>query len=112
MLELVKAAYNVDPVPALKPEVKTHANRSNTYKSTKLELEAKEVQIFIYGEPNGTHEVALIFEYPKKEVSYMIPKIGLCLESFAVGELATRAFSGGGDLDAGEEGGGGLPPPI
>jgi hypothetical protein len=70
------------------------------------------VQIFIYGEPNGTHEVALIFEYPKKEVSYMSPKIGLCLESFAVGELATRAFSGGGDLDAGEDGGGGLPPPI
>jgi hypothetical protein len=112
VLELVKAAYNVDPVPALKPEVKTHANRSNTYKGTKLELEAKEVQIFIYGEPNGTHEVALIFEYPKKEVSYMSPKIGLCLESFAVGELATRAFSGGGDLDAGEDGGGGLPPPI
>ena len=110
MLELVKTAYNVDPIPPLKAEVKAHANRSNTYKSTKLELEAKEVQIFIYGEPNGGHEVALIFEYPKKE--NMSSKIGLCLESFAVGELATRAFSGGGDLESGEEGGGGLQAPI
>jgi len=114
VLELVKVAYNVELTSTqLKPEVKTHSNRSNSYKAHKLEQDTREVQIFIYGDANSSHEVALIFEYPKTEVAYMSPKIGLCLESFAVGALATRAFSGSGDLDAGEEGGGGgAPPPI
>ncbi len=113
VLELVKTAYNVELTASmLKPEKKSHANRDNAYKAHKLEQESKEVQIYFYGDGNSTYEVALIFEYPKKEVSYMSPKIGLCLESFAVGERANRAFSGGGDLDSGEEGGGAAPPPI
>jgi hypothetical protein len=113
VLELIKLAYNVELTPAqLKPEVKTHANRSNSYKAYKLEQEAKEVQLFVYGDSNSPYEVALIFEYPKTEIAYMSPKIGLCLESFAVGERANRAFSGSSEAEAGEEGAGAVAPPI
>jgi hypothetical protein len=113
VLEIIKTAYNVElPASSLKAEVKGHANRNNTFKATKLDQETKETQIYMYGDANSAYEVALIFEYPKKELSYMAPKIGLCLESFAVGDRANRAFSGTGDLDTGEEAGGGAPPPI
>lgn len=113
VLELIKTAYNVElTASTLKVAVKSHANRDNPYKFTKLPLDGKEAQVYIYGEPNSTYEVALIFEYPTKELNYMDPKIGLCLESFAVGERANRAFSGTGDLDTGPESGGGAPPPI
>ena len=113
VLEIIKTAYNVEvPAAQLKPEVKGHANRDNAFKAVKIDQEPKEVQLYVYGDANSAYEVALIFEYPKKELSYMAPKIGLCLESFAVGERAIRAFSGSSDLDMGEEGTGGAPPPI
>ena len=62
---------------------------------------AKNVQIYLYGNKNSPYEVALIFEYPKTEHNTVNPKIGLCLESFAVGDKAKRAFAGG---EAEEEG--------
>ena len=37
---------------------------------------------------NGIRDVAMIFEFPKAQKTYMSPKIGLCLECFAVGDLA------------------------
>ena len=52
----------------------------------------KQVEVYVYTESNGVHEVALIFEYPnaqdkeKDKTTYMSPKIGLCLESLAVSE--------------------------
>jgi len=113
VIELVKAAYGVELTAAeLKPETKSHLNRENAYKAAKRDLGDKEVQVYIYGDENSVQQVALIFEYPKTEVNNLSPKIGLCLESLAVGERARSAFSGSGDVDAGEEVGGGEPPPI
>ena len=67
----------------------------NTFKYELLDLTAKNVQIYLYGDKNSPYEVALIFEYPKAEHNAVNPKIGLCLESFAVGDKAKRAFAGG-----------------
>jgi len=113
VVELVKAAYGVEVTSAqLRPETKTHANRENAYKAAKLDLGDKEVQVYVYGDENSTHQVALIFEYPKTEINNLSPKIGLCLESLAVGERARNAYSGSSDVEGGEEVGGGQPPPI
>ncbi len=104
VIELVKAAYAVeDLTPAkFKPVIKKHEGRENSYKEVKLDLNTKEVLVYLYGDKNGPYNIALIFEYPKTEVNNLSPKIGLSLEAFAVGEAAGRAFSGGG----GDEGGG------
>ena len=113
VLELIKNAYAADVATGqLKTESKAHKGRTNTFKFTKLPLASKEVQLFIYGGKNDPYEVALIFEYPTTELNNISPKIGLCLECFAVGPLASRAFSGVTDFDTGEEGEGGAPPPI
>jgi hypothetical protein len=107
VIELVKAAYGVeDLTPAkFKPTVKRHEGRENPYKEVKLDLNTKEVLIYLYGDKNGPYNIALIFEYPKTEVNNLSPKIGLSLEAFAVGEAANKAFSGGGEEAVGEEGG-------
>lgn len=104
MIELVKAAYGVDDLtPAkFKPLVKKHEGRENTYKEVKLDLTTKEVLIYLYGDKSSPYNVALIFDYPKSEVNNLSPKISLSLEAFAVGEVANRAFSGGGESDGGE----------
>jgi hypothetical protein len=112
VIELVKAASGVDLTPAqLKPETKTHADRENVFKAVKLDLQTKEVHLYVHEDPGSAREVALIFDFPKTEINKLSPKIGLCLESFAVGERARRAFSGASDLEGGEETGAG-PPPI
>jgi hypothetical protein len=117
VVELVKAAYNIELAPAeLKPEPHSHENRANQYKAVKKDLTTKEVEVYIYTEPNGVHDVALIFEFPKDQKTFMSPKIGLCLESFAVSALAKRFFDGASASDV-DDGGGemaspGAPPPI
>jgi len=113
VLELVKTVYGVDVETAqLKADSHTHGNRTNNYKATTINLTAKRVQLYFYGDEKAPYQVALIFEYPEASHSSINPKIPLCLEAFAVGEAAKRAFEGGGEL--GEEGGegGGQPPPI
>ena len=67
----------------------------NSYKFKLLDLNAKNIQIYLYGAKNGPYEVALIFEYPKSEHNSVNPKIGLCLEAFATGDKAKREFTGG-----------------
>ncbi len=88
----------------------------NDYKAVKKDLTTKEVEVYVYTEPNGIHEVALIFEFPKDQKNFMSPKIGHCLESFAVGKLAERFFDGAtsSDVDASGEmvAPAGQPPPI
>jgi hypothetical protein len=102
VIELVKAAYGVeDLTPAkFKPAIKRHEGRENNYKEVKLDLNAKEVVIYLYGDKNGPYNIAMIFEYLKTEVNNLSPKIGLSLEAFAVGDAANRAFSGGGEEGA------------
>ena len=40
----------------------------------KLDLTTKDVEVYVYTEPNGVHEVAMIFEYPKAEKTYHEPE--------------------------------------
>jgi hypothetical protein len=117
VVELVKAAYSIELAPGeLKPEPHSHGNRVNNYKAAKKDLTTKDVEVYIYSEANGVHEVALIFEFPKDQKNFISPKIGHCLESFAVGKLAERFFEGATslDVDAGGEMAvpAGQPPPI
>jgi len=76
-------------------QFKEEKKRNNTFKAKTIDLNAKNVQIYLYGSKTSPYEVALIFEYPKAEHNAINPKIGLCLESFTVGEQARRAFAGG-----------------
>jgi hypothetical protein len=108
VVDLVKNVYGAElDLSKFKDDTK----RFNTFKYYLLDLNAKNVQIYLYGGKNSPHEVALIFEYPKAEHNAVNPKIGLCLESFAVGDMAKRAFAGGETEDiegTGEE----APPPV
>jgi hypothetical protein len=111
VLDVVKNAYATDlPAATLKNETKVHKGRENKFKFAKLDLATKEVQLYVYGAKNDAYEVALIFEYPKTEVNNISPKIGLCLECFAIGEAARRAFSGSSDFEGVSEEG--QAPPI
>jgi hypothetical protein len=112
VIEIIKNVYGADlEVNQFKPDVKSHGSRTNDFKLKTLDLTAKEVQIYFYGDKNASHEVALIFDYSKEEKKTIDSKIRLSLEAFAVGEAARREFSGG-EGEGGEEGGGGEPPPI
>ena len=98
VMGLVKSAYGVELDAG---QFKEDTRRNNAFRSKTLDCNDKIVQIFLYGgknsfhDKNRSHEVALIFEYLKTERNAVDPKIELCLESFAVGERARRAFAGG-----------------
>jgi hypothetical protein len=110
VIDLIKSVYGVDlEASKFKPDVKEHANRKNEFHATTLDLTAKEVQVYLYGDKNGPYEVALIFDYPKESKKNIDSKIRLSLEAFAVGEAGRRAFHSGGE-EGGEEGGGEAPP--
>jgi hypothetical protein len=113
VIELTKGVYGVDDLAAnqFKADIKKHGTHTNNFKLKTLDLTAKEVQVYLYGDKNGPYEVALIFDYPKEEKKSIDSKIRLALEAFATGDAAKRAFSGG-DAEASEEGGGAEPPPI
>jgi hypothetical protein len=111
VVDLVRNVYGAD---VNLTQFKEQKKQNNTYKALTLDLNAKEVQIYLYGTKTTPHKVALIFEYPKAEKNTVSPKIGLCLECFAVGEAARRAFAGGETEESAEgeggDGGSGGPP--
>jgi len=118
--ETPRGKFNVDIVDLIKnvygaelavSDFKDDTKRDNTFKYKLLDLTAKYVQIYLYGDKNSPYEVALIFEYPKAEHNAANPKIGLCMESFAVGDKAKRAFAGGETEDI-EGTGEAAPPPV
>jgi|SRR5271157_585013 len=92
VVDLVKSVYGVELDVG---QFKEDNRRENTFRSKTIDLNEKTVQVYLYGGKNSPHKVALIFEYPKTERNAVDPKIALCLESFAVGERARRAFAGG-----------------
>jgi len=95
VLDSIKSAYGVDLGSVkLKPESKTHAGKTNPFKTLTLDLTAKEVKLYLFGEKNAPAQVALIFEYPKDQIKNLASKIDLCLESFSVGESASRKYAG------------------
>jgi len=99
VVELIKNVYGAElAVSDFKDDTKRIVGdrpTDNTIMYKLLDLNAKHVQIYLYSGKNSPYEVALIFEYPKAEHNAVNPKIGLCLESFAVGDKAKRAFAGG-----------------
>jgi hypothetical protein len=101
VVDLVKSVYGDDKIDVSK--FKEEKKGNNDFKAYTLDLNAKKVQIHLYGSKTSPYKVALIFEYPATEQNAISPKSNLCLESFAVGEKARRAFAGG---DAEEEIGG------
>jgi hypothetical protein len=111
VFDLLKNVYGTDfDTSKLKTEPKSHGRKTNTFKAMTLDLTAKEVKVYLFGDNNSPEKVALIFDYPKEEYKTLGSKIDLCLESFSVGEEARRAYSGVGDEESGEEGGGAQPP--
>jgi hypothetical protein len=113
VLDLLKNAYGADfEKSRLKTDDKSHGGRTNSFKTLTLDLTAKEIKVFLFGDKTSPEKVALIFDYPKEEAGTLSSKINLCLESFAVGGAAARAFSGGGDEELGGDLGGGAPTPT
>ena len=110
-MELLKNVYGAE-IELSKSKSENKLDHTNyTFKSFEIDLNIKTVQVYLYGSKNDPYEVALIFEYPKAERNAVNPKIRLCLESFAVGDKAKRAFAGGETEDiegTGEE----APPPV
>jgi hypothetical protein len=103
---VVNSAYSAElDVAKFKEETKKSGNKFK--RAPAFESNGKNVQVFIYGTKNDQHQVALIFEYPKEEHTTMNPKIELCLDSFAVGKKAQRAYAGEDEEESGEEGGSG-----
>ena len=66
--------------------------QANAFLAKTIDSNAKEMQVFLYGSKSSPYKVAMIFEYPKAEKNAVAPKIALCLENFAVGDVAKRAF--------------------
>jgi hypothetical protein len=104
VIELVKNVYGVELEAS---QFKEEKKQNNTFKARTLDLNAKKVQIYLYGAKTSPYEVALIFEFPATEQGAINPKINLCLESFTVSEKARRAFAGGeAEEEVGGEGSG------
>lgn len=93
--EIVEMLRNVYGVEINSGDFKEEKKGENSFKYKPLDLNAKKVQIYLYGSKTNPYEVALIFEYPTAEHNSVNPKINLCLEAFATGEKAKRAFAGG-----------------
>lgn len=113
VIELLKNVYGVDIDPT---KFKEESKKKNVFRHGTIGLDPKTLQIYLYGSKSSPYEVALIFEYPKTEHNTLNPRIGYCLESFAVGDRAKRAFAGATSEeeleDSGGDDGSGAAPPI
>ncbi len=105
VVELLKNVYGVDlDASKFKTEDKLD-HTTYSFKYLDIDLNVKTVKVYLYGNKSDPYEIALIFEYPKTEQNTVNPKIRLCLESFAVGDKAKKAFAGGEteDMEGAEE---------
>ena len=91
VLAIVNAVYSTDLDLS---KFKEATEKRNKFKEHTLDVGEKNVKIYLYGGKDESHQVALIFEYPKSEQSTLVGKIKLCLESFAVGRRAQAQYSG------------------
>ena len=101
VLNLIAGVYGVadDVQPG---KLKKQGNKDNAYErlffDTVVENAKTRVEAYFYKQ--DPYDACLIFVYPSGDAK-MAAKVTLCLESFAVGPKARRAFSG---LEEGEEG--------
>jgi hypothetical protein len=108
VLALLNGAF-APPTELTIDKFKETSKKSNTFKQYAFAVNGKNIQVFLYVPKNNPYEVALIFEYPSTEHANLYSKIELCLESFAEGNRARHAFSGGVGPDQGAEGSGNPP---
>jgi hypothetical protein len=94
LLALVNSAYAPQPEVTL-DKFKETTKKQNKFRQHSFAVGGKNVQVYLYAPRGDPYEVALIFEYPSTEHANLSGKIDLCLESFAVGNKAKAAFSGG-----------------
>jgi hypothetical protein len=112
VLAILNSAYS-PPVELTPDKFKDTKKKNNTFRHYSFAANGRNVPVYLYVPKNSPYEVALIFEYPSTEHANLYSKIELCLESFAVGKAAQRAFSGGvGDEQAGEGGATGPAPGV
>lgn len=100
VLGVLQAGYGVDLDPA---KLRDETKKTNKFKHMTVDAGDRLVQLYLYGGKTSPYEVALIFVSPKGAPIEQ-SKITLCLESFAVGERARRAFSGGVSEEESPEG--------
>lgn len=81
--------------------------KGNKFKEQVLDANDKKIRVVLFGGTNDPYQVALLFEYPEAERQALVSKIELCLESFAVGRKAQRAYAGTVGENEGEAGAGG-----
>lgn len=81
--------------------------KGNKFKEQVLKANDKTIRVDLFGGKNDPYQVALLFEYPEAERQALVSKIELCLESFAVGRNARRAYAGTVGEEDGEAGAGG-----
>ena len=70
------------------------ARKGHSFKTLDLDLTAKQVKVYLYGEKTSPAQVALIFEYTKEELKNLSSRIDLCLGSFRVGRECVAATPG------------------
>lgn len=93
VVAILNGVYGVELDPLKAKEVTK--KEINVFKHLKFEGNGKVVQLYMNVVKNNPYEVALIFEYPKAEEAALVSKIELCLESYATGLRAQKAFAGG-----------------
>jgi hypothetical protein len=93
VLALINAAY-APPAELTTDKFKETKKKNNTYKQYSFAVNGKNVQVYLYVPKTSPYEVAFLFEYPSTEHTNLYSKIELCLESFAEGNNARRAFTG------------------
>jgi hypothetical protein len=105
VLALLNNYYGTQDLTVEKFKEETHM--TNKFKRHVFSANNKNVQVYLYGPKGDPYEVAFVFEFPSSEQATLISKIGLCLESFATGQKARRAFAGTGAAEEGTERGSG-----
>jgi hypothetical protein len=94
LLALLNSAY-APPAEVTLDKFKVTTKKKNEFREYSFAVGGKNIRVEIYAPKNDPYEVALIFEYPSTEHANLSGKIDLCLESYAVGNKAKAAFSGG-----------------
>jgi len=108
VVAVLNSAYSIE-LDLTKFKEETTKKSGNKFLHRSAESGGKNVQVYLFGKKADQFQVALIFEYPKDDQVAMTQKIGYCLESFAVGKKAQKAYAGGSEAEdeSGEGGSGG-----
>jgi hypothetical protein len=88
---LAKSYPTVPPEDFVVSKFKPATEKNNDFKRHVFAANGMNTEVYFY--KKDPYEVVLVYGYPKTEMTHF-NKVKLSLESFAVGELAKRLFSG------------------